>query len=109
MNSHNKPVQKEIRPNNQRVEVAFHPAPGLGETLQAVDIEMDVSQFGRGALQGTFRLDGSLQLPFLTIKTNQDLVLHGNRLPGVTPLSLNIIHQADGSWERNKSRISAWF
>ena len=110
MNSHNKPVQKAIRPNNQPVEVAFHSAPGLFATLQAVGVEMDVAQLSRGTLHGIFRLGGSRQLLVLSIQTNQDLVLHGNRRPGVLPLSLKTTdQQAGGSWERDKSRLSAWF
>ena len=35
----------------------------------------------------------SRQLPVLSIKTNQDLLLQGNRRPGVMPLSLNINNQ----------------
>ena len=93
MNSHNKPVQKAIRPNHQRVEVAFHSAPRLGATLQAVGVEMDVAQLSRGALHGIFRLGGSRQLTVLSIQTNQDLVLHGNRRPGMLPLSLNTTDQ----------------
>ena len=82
-----------MRANNQRVEVAFHSAPGLGATLQAVGVEMDVAQLSRGALHGTFRLCGSRQVPVLSIQTNQDLVLHGNRRPWMLPLSLNTTDQ----------------
>ena len=87
MNSHNKPAQKAIHANNQPMEIAFHSAPGLSNRLQAVGFEMDSAQFSRGALQGTFRLGGSRQLPVLSIQTNQDLLLQGNRRPGVLPLS----------------------
>ena len=55
MNSHNKPVQKAIHANNQRMEVAFHSAPGLSTSLQAVGFEMDVAQLSRGRLEGSYR------------------------------------------------------
>ena len=71
------------------MEVAFHSAPCLSKSLQAVGFEMDVAQVSRGRLEGTFRLGGSQQLPVLSIQTNQDLLLQGNRRPGVMPLSLN--------------------
>ncbi len=106
MNSHNKPLQKAIRPNNQHVEVAFHSAPGLGATLQAVGLEMDVAQLSRGALHTTFRLGGSRQLPVFSIQTNQDLVLHGNRSPGVLPLSLNTTDQQPVVRGREKNPVS---
>ena len=64
MNSHNKPAQKAIHANNQPMEVAFHSAPGLSNSLQAFGFEMDVAQLSRGRLEGSFRLDGSRQLPF---------------------------------------------
>ena len=89
MNSHNKPAQKAIHANNQSMEVVFHSAPCLSKSLQAVGFEMDVAQVSRGRLEGTFRLGGSQQLPVLSIQTNQDLLLQGNRRPGVMPLSLN--------------------
>ena len=38
MNSHNKPAQKAIHANNQPMEVAFHSAPGLSNSLQAVGL-----------------------------------------------------------------------
>ena len=75
------------------MEVAFHSTPGLSNSLQAVCFEMDAAQLIRGALQGTFRLGCSLQLPVLSIQTNQDLLLQGNRRPGVLPLSLNTTDQ----------------
>ena len=75
------------------MEVAFHSAPGLSASLRAVGFEMDAAQLSRGALQGTFRLGGSRQLPVLSIQTNQDLLLQGNRRPGVLPLSLNTTDQ----------------
>ena len=93
MNSHNKPAQKAIHANNQPMEVAFHSAPCLSKSLQAVGFEMDVAQVSRGRLEGTFRLGGSQQLPVLSIQTNQDLLLQGNRRPGVMPLSLNTTDQ----------------
>ena len=74
------------------MEVAFHSAPGLS-ALQAVGFEMDAAQLSLGALKGTFRLGGSRQQPVLSIQTNQDLLLQGNRRPGVLPLSLNITDQ----------------
>ena len=56
MNSHNKPEKKAIHANNQPMEVAFHSAPGLSNSLQAVGFEMDVAQLSRGRLEGSFRL-----------------------------------------------------
>ena len=93
MNSHNKPAQKAIHANNQPLEVAFHSAPGLSKSLQAVGFEMDVAQLSRGRLKGSLQLGGSRQLPVLSIQTNQDLLLQGNRRPGVLPLSLNTTDQ----------------
>ena len=93
MNSHNKTAQKAIHASNQPMEVAFHSAPCLSKSLQAVGFEMDVAQLSRGRLEGTFRLGGSQQLPVLSIQTNQDLLLQGNRRPGVMPLSLNTNNQ----------------
>ena len=75
------------------MEVAFHSAPGLSNSLQAVGFEMDVAQLSRGRLKGSFQLGGSRQLPVLSIQTNQDLLLQGNRRPGVLPLSLNTTDQ----------------
>ena len=54
MNSHNKPAQKAIHANNQPMEVAFHSAPGLSKSLQAVGFEMDVAQLSRGRLEGAY-------------------------------------------------------
>ena len=71
------------------MEVAFHSAPGLSTSLRAVGFEMDVAQLSRGRLEGSIRLGGSRQLPVVSIQTNQDLLLQGNRRPGVLPLSLN--------------------
>ena len=51
------------------MEVAFHSAPGLSNSLQAVGFEMDVAQLSRGRLKGSFRLGGSRQLPVLSIQT----------------------------------------
>ena len=82
MNSHNKPEKKAIHANNQPLEVAFHSAPSLSESLQAVGFEMDVAQLSRSRLKGSFQLDCSRQLPVLSIQTNQDLLLQGNRRPG---------------------------
>ena len=93
MNSHNKPAQKAIHANNQPMEVAFHSAPGLSNSLQAVGFEMDVAKLSRGRLEGSFRLGGSRQLPVLSIQTNQDLLLQGNRRHGVLPLCLNTTDQ----------------
>ena len=67
------------------MEVAFHSAPGLSTSLQAVGFVMDVAQLSRGRLEGSFRLGGSRQLPVLSIQTIQDLLLQGNRRPGVLP------------------------
>ena len=75
------------------MEVAFHSAPGLSTSLRAVGFEMDVAQLSRGRLEGSFRLGGSRQLPVVSIQTNQDLLLQGNRRPGVMPLSLNTTEQ----------------
>ena len=54
---------------------------------------MDVAHLSRGRLKGSFQLGGSRQLPVLSIQTNQDLLLQGNRRPGVLPLSLNTTDQ----------------
>jgi len=67
------------------MEVAFHSALGLSTSLRTVGFEMDVAQLSRGRLKGTFRLGGSRQLPVVSIQTNQDLLLQGNRRPGVMP------------------------
>ena len=75
------------------MEVAFHTAPSLSTTLKALGFHMDVAQLSQGALDGIFRLGGSRQLPVFSIQTNQDLVLHGNRRPGVLPISLNTTDQ----------------
>ena len=96
MNSHNKPAQKAIHANNQPLEVAFHSAPGLNKSLQAVGFEMDVAQLSRGRLKGSLQLGGSRQLPVVSIQTNQDLLLLGNRRPGVLPLSSPEVQQTIG-------------
>ena len=75
------------------MEVAFHSAPGLSTSLRALGFEMDVAQLSRGRLEGTFQLGGSQQLPVLSIQTNQDLLLQGNRRPGVLPISFNTTDQ----------------
>ena len=93
MNSHNKPAQKAIHAKNQPMEVVFHSAPCLSKSLQAVGFEMYAAQLSRGRLKGIFRLGGSRQLPVVSIQTNQDLLLQGNRSPGVLPLSLNTTDQ----------------
>ena len=67
--------------------VALHSAASLSTSLQTVGFEMNVAQLSEGALNWVFRLGGSRQLPILTIQTNQDLLLRGNRRPGVMPLS----------------------
>ena len=87
MNSHNKPAQKAIHTNNQSMEVASHSGASLSTSLQTVGFEMNVAQLSEGALNGVFSLGGSRQLPVLSIQTKQDLLLHGNRRPGVMPLS----------------------
>ena len=46
-----------------------------------------------GRLEGSFRLGGSRQLRFLSIQNNQDLLLQGNRRPGVLPISLRTTDQ----------------
>ena len=71
------------------MEVAIHSALGLSTTLESVGFEIGVAQLSSGPLHGVVRLGGSKQLPVLSIQTNQDLVLHGNRNPGVLPISLN--------------------
>ena len=75
------------------MEIVFHSAPCLSKSLLAVGFEMDVAQLSRGRLKGSFRLGGSRQLPVVSIQTNQDLLLQGNRRPGVLPLSLNTTDQ----------------
>ena len=75
------------------MKVAFHSAPGFSNSLQAMGFEIDVGQLSRGRLKGSFQLGGSQQLPVLSIQTNQDLLLQGNRRPGVFPLSLNTTDQ----------------
>ena len=75
------------------MEVAFHSALGLSATLERVGFEMNAAQLSHGTLHRVVRLGGSKQLPVFSIKTNQDLVLHGNRSPGVLPLSLNTTDQ----------------
>ena len=72
------------------MEVAFNSALGLSATLERVGFEMGVAQLSRGTLHGVIRLGGSKQLPVLSIQTNQDLVVYGNRRPGVLPFTLNI-------------------
>ena len=72
------------------MEVAFSSGPGLSNSL------MDVAQLSRGQLEGSFRLGGSRQLAVLSIQTNQDLMLQGNRRPGVMPLSSPEVQQAIG-------------
>ena len=61
--------------------IVSHSAPCLSKSLLAVGFEMDVAQLSRGRLEGSFRLGGSRQLPVLSIQTNQDLLLQGNRRP----------------------------
>jgi hypothetical protein len=38
------------------MKVAFHSAPGLSNSLQAMGFEMDVGQLSRGRLKGSFQL-----------------------------------------------------
>ncbi len=78
------------------MEVAFDSALGLSATLERVGFEMGVAQLSRGTLQGIVRLGGSKQLPVLSIQTNQDLVVYGNRRPGVLPFTLNISDHSSG-------------
>ena len=101
MNSHNKPAQKAIHANNQPLEVAFHSAPGLNKSLQAVGFEMDVAQLSRGRLKGSLQLGGSRQLPVLSIQTNQDLLLQGNRRPGGDAPQLP--GGAAGHWRKHRA------
>ena len=75
------------------MEVAIHSALGLSATLESVGFEIGVAQLSSGPLHRVVRLGGSKQLPVLSIQTNQDLLLHGNRRPWVLPLSLNISDQ----------------
>ena len=67
------------------MKVAFHSAPGLSASLRAVGFEMDAAQLRRGRLKGSFQLSGSRQVPVLSIQTNQDLLLQGNRRLGYCP------------------------
>ena len=75
------------------MKLDFNSARGLSATLQTLGFEMDVAQLSQAALDGVFHLGGSRQLPVLSIQTNQDLVLHGNRRPGMLPISLNTTDQ----------------
>ena len=75
------------------MKLDFNSARGLGATLRTLGFEMDVAQLSQGALDGVFHLGGSRQLPVFSIKTNQDLVLHGNRRPRMLPISLNTTDQ----------------
>ena len=75
------------------MKLDFNSARGLSATLRTLGFEMDVAQLSQGALDGVFHLGGSRQLPVLSIQTNQDLVLHGNRRPGMLPISLNTTDQ----------------
>ena len=75
------------------MKLDFNSAQGLSATLRTLGFEMDVAQLSQGALDGVFHLGGSRQLPVLSIQTNQDLVLHGNRRPGMLPISLNTTDQ----------------
>ena len=61
--------------------------------MQVVGFEMEPAQLSRGAPRETFRLGGSWQRPVLSIHTNQDLLLQGNRCPGGLPISLNTTDQ----------------
>ena len=88
MNSHNKPEKKAIHANNQPMEVAFHSAPGLSTSLQAVGFEMDVAQLSRGRLEGSIRLGGSRQLPVLSIQSNKTCCFRATDALG-DALSLN--------------------
>ncbi len=71
------------------MDAPFRSAKGLSATLRSIGIQMDVAQISQGILDGTFRLGGSQQLPVLSIQTNQDLVVHGHRPPGVLPISFS--------------------
>ena len=75
------------------MKLDLNSARGFGATLRTLGLEMDVAQLSQGALNGVFHLGGSRQLPVLSIQTNQDLVLHGNRRPGMLPISLNTTDQ----------------
>jgi len=75
------------------MEVAFHSAPGLSNSLQAVGFEMGIAQLSGGHLEGSYRLGVSRQLPVLSIQTNQDLLLQRNRRPGVLAVSFNTTNQ----------------
>ena len=68
------------------MEVAFHSAPGLSNSLQAVGFEMDAAQLSRGALQGTFRLG---VLPISLNTTDQQPVVRGKE---TQPGSLHGFH-----------------
>ena len=75
------------------MEAVFHSAQGLSATLERAGLQIDIAQLSSGTLHRVVRLGGSRQLPVLSIQTNQNLVLHGNRRPGVLPFSLNISDQ----------------
>lgn len=75
------------------MKLDFNSARGLSATLTTLGFETDVAQLSQGALDGVFRLGGSRKLPVLSIQTNQDLVLHGNRRPELLPISLNTTDQ----------------
>ena len=75
------------------MEIVFHSAPGLSSTPQRLGFELDVAQLSQGTLHGVFRLGGTQQLPVFSIKTNQELLVHGNRRPGVLPICLNTTDQ----------------
>ena len=75
------------------MKVAFHSATALSATLRRLGLELDVAQLSQGALHGVFRLGGTQQLPVFSIQTNQELLVHGNRRPGVLPLCLNTTDQ----------------
>ncbi len=93
MNSHNKPAQKAIHANNQPTEVAFHSAPGLSNSLQAVGFEMDVAQLSRGRLEGASGWVVQGICRFYPARPINTCWFRGNRRPGVMPLSLNTTDQ----------------
>ena len=81
MNSHNKPAQKAIHANNHPMEVAFHSAPGLSNSLQAVG----------------FQLGGSRQLPvFCPPKPIKTCCFRATDDLGVMPLSSPEVQQTIG-------------
>ena len=70
------------------MEVAFHSAPCLSNSLQAVGFEMDVAQLSRGRLEGSCRLYPSRPIKTCCFRATDDL--------GVMPLSSPEVQQTIG-------------